>query len=199
MKLSRSDDAIHRCCLAEVASISTGYSYRGGFVASEDGLPVIQLRDLDDSGNIGMASLLRGGADSATDVHFVKPENLIFRSRGTRLTASLVPAGAVRLLLAAPLLRIEINTDTLLPGYLAWYINSRKGQDYVNSRTKGSTVRMIDIQAMREMPVPVPPLEVQHAACTLIALRNRESELSAQLLERRAALIEMVIDVSLNT
>lgn len=197
MELSRKENTIPICLLADLATITTGYSYRGGFVASDDGPLVIQLRDLDGAGNIEVAGLLRGASDGATDAHFVHPGDLVFRSRGAKLTAAVVPSGTDGILIAAPLIRIGIGSFPLLPEYLAWYINGKKGQEYVNSRTNGSTVRMIDIRALKEMPIPVPSLDFQRAACELIALRKRETELTARLLERRAALIDMTIDLSL--
>lgn len=198
MELSRIKSAAQFRRLDELTAISTGYSYRGGFVASDDGPLVIQLRNLDGAGNIAVAGLLRGASDGATDAHFVHPGDLLFRSRGAKLTAAVVPSGTDGMLLAAPLIRIRIGSAPLLPEYLVWYINGKKGQEYLKTRTMGSTVRMIDMQALKEMPIPVPPLALQSAACELIALQKREADLTARLLEQRSALIDMTIGLSLD-
>lgn len=199
MELSREKRSVPVYLLADLASVATGYSYRGGFVASDEGPLVIQLRDVDGTGDIVVAGLSRGASDGATDAHFVNPGDLVFRSRGAKLTSAVVPTGTGGALLAAPLIRIRVGSVPLLPEYLAWYINGKKGQEYLKSRTMGSTVRMIDIRALKEMTIPIPPLGLQRAVCELIALRRREADLTARLLERRSALIEMTIDQSLDS
>jgi hypothetical protein len=179
--------------LGSLAEISTGFSFREGFSPSNDGPLVIQLKNINPEGGLMIAELGRGEAGNAKDTHHVVAGNLVFRSRGNRFTATVVPVVPEPLLLAAPLVRIAIKNGSVLPGYLAWCINSKRGQDYLNGVAEGSTVRKLDVQALQAMPVSVPSLERQRVICDLLALRSEERSLAARLQARKEILFDMII------
>jgi hypothetical protein len=194
MGLLRSINSIRHYHLADIATLNSGYSYRDGFIASKEGPLVIQLKDIEPDGTIMTDGLTRGMSGSAKDSHYVQAGDLVFRSRGNKFTAGIVPEMPERLLLAAPLIRISVTNASVMPEYLEWFINGKKGQAYLNGSAEGSTVKMLNAQVLKAMVIPVPPLDRQRQACELLALHKKEIELNARITAKRARLVELIIE-----
>jgi restriction endonuclease S subunit len=52
-------------------------------------------------------------------------------------------------------------TDAVIPGYVAAYLNSPMGQKEIQSRAAGATIQGLNAQSLLEIPIPLPPLDVQ--------------------------------------
>lgn len=87
--------------------------------------------------------------------------------------------------LAAPLLRIRIVGDHVLAVYLNWFINQPTAQAYLASHARGTSVSMINKQALEEMEIAVPPLERQKKIVELAELTATEQQLLRRLAEKR--------------
>ena len=105
--------------LPDACTIHSGYTARGRLEAAEGGgVLAIQLRDISADGFVHPARLPRVPLDDLPDRYFVRPGDVVFRSRGERNTASVIdkrfrePALAV-----LPLLVLRPNIDVVLPEY----------------------------------------------------------------------------------
>ena len=96
--------------------------------------------------------------------------------------------------------RIDCN-EMLSPGYFLQYLRSHCVQSYWELARQGSTFNEVSIDTVRQLPVPVPPIDEQVAITSTIAARTNvldrivtASKASLVLLtERRAALITAVV------
>lgn len=164
-----------------------GYTFRSRLESSEDGeIAVIQMKDLRDDNIISNDTLTKLDMATMREHLFVQPGDLVFRSRGQVNTAAIVPENPVKTIVSAPLLRIRITkTDLIIPAYLKWYINQKDAQNFLNSRTEGTLLKMISKQVLEDLEIIIPTLEKQRRIVELAALFAREQFLLHTLIDKR--------------
>ena len=173
--------------LKDIAEIQVGYSFRVRLEPHPHGeLAVIQMKDLENDDTVNCAGLIRISGETLAAHHYVRPGDLVFRSRGNSATAAIIQDDPGDAIVSAPLLRIRVLSDTeLLPRYLAWYIAQRDAQSFLASRARGTTQKMITKQELEELPVVLPPLQAQVRIVELAELERREQCLLSTLAEKR--------------
>ena len=180
--------------LREIARVQMGYSFRTRLELMEPGeIAVLQMRDLTDENRVDCSSLLRIEMEKLKEHHLVKPGDLVFRSRGQVSTSAILTEDPGKAVVAAPLLRIRVNSDSVLPEYLHWFINQPTAQAFLASRAKGTAQKMISKQALESLVVSVPPLERQRTIAELAALAEIEQDLMKQLSGKRRQYISTIL------
>jgi hypothetical protein len=172
--------------LKDIASIQMGYSFRTRLQSMDSGaVAVIQMKDLSDDNRVDCSTLTCIEMDNPKEHHLLKPGDLIFRSRGLSSTSAILlddPGAAV---VAAPLLRIRITDQGILPEYLNWFISQAPAQVYLTSHAKGTAQKMISKETLDGLEVDVPNLEQQKVIVALASLGEAEQHIMKKLAERR--------------
>lgn len=177
--------------LREIAHVQMGLSFRSRFEAEREGnVAVIQMRDLAEGRRLdhscNLASVIIEDVDRR---HFVKSKDLVFRSRGKTTTAAVLEARLERTIVAAPLLRIRVTSERVLPEYLCWFINQSSSQSFLHSRATGTAVVMIGKSVLDALEVPIPDHAEQKKIVALAVLSDKERRLMSDLAEQRKRLI----------
>lgn len=60
-------------------------------------------------------------------------------------------------------IRVVPNPERALPGYIYAYLTSPEGQELIKANTYGSVINHIEPHHVYQLPMPLPPLEVQQA------------------------------------
>lgn len=124
----------------------------------------------------------------------VLPGDLIFRARGVSNQALVVEDLSQPVIVAAPLIRIRVHDlQQADPSYLQWALNSSPMQRAIDAIAKGTIVRMVTVSSLRDLPVPLPSLAVQHEIATFARLQREEEQLSAALITTRRTVAEQVL------
>jgi hypothetical protein len=173
--------------LAVVAEVQMGLSFRSRLEnALEGNLAVIQMKDLMADNTVSCNTLVRVQQDNVKRHHLVQTGDLIFRSRGRVLTSAILVEQPDQVVVASPLLRVRvIRKERLCPKYLNWYISQPKAQEYLRSRQEGTHGGMISKKTLEELPIDIPPLEVQKIILEIAELSVREANLLGALAEKR--------------
>ena len=188
--LSNNVDVVN---FGQLADITMGYTFRSRLEATPDGnLAVIQMKDLSDDNRLELAALARIEHAEAKPRRFVRPGDIIFRSRGQTHTAVLIDQDPGPAIIAAPLLCIR-PLGGVLPAYLAWFINLPATQAKLARRAEGTALRMIRKQSLAELEVILPPLAKQETIVELSNLATREQQLMARLSARRKQYVDSVL------
>lgn len=181
--------------LRDLVEIHLGYSFRSSLEHDSDGtVGVIQMKDLGSDGLVDLDTLVRVTLD-------IRPGNealvddIIVRSRGGRSTCAMVGRPPGPALVAAPLLRLRVTGERVLPAYLTWYINQPSVQAQLARRAEGSNVKMVNKGLLQDLAVALPPLERQRRIAELAGLSARQRMLGADIDSLRARLLA---DVMLN-
>ena len=183
----------HTALLHDVAQLSVGYPFRNTCVPGESGTLACFLRDVDDLGELNLQNLKRVEEASKNDSHFAEEGDVVFRSRGTPFLAAVVPEVNEKLLVVAPMIRIRVNSELILPEYLAWYINGAYGATYFKEFATGSGIPLVSKGVLEQMPVKLPSLKAQQAIADLVKLSRKEHELLTQIVKQKNLILETEI------
>jgi restriction endonuclease S subunit len=175
-----------KASLKIISSIQMGYSFRTRLDFMDKGsTAVIQMKDLSYENCVDCTNLMRVDMGNVKEHHLVRAGDIVFRSRGLVTTAAILTEDPGPAVVAAPLIKIHVNPQSVLPAYLVWYINQPAAQAFFASRAKGTAQKMISKQALASLEVSVPPIEKQHAIVEVAALAIEEQRLLRQIVERR--------------
>lgn len=180
--------------LGDVAEVRSGYTFRDGLFEERDGdLGVIRMRDIDEANHLHPEALVRVRMPQLPDRHLVQRGDVLFSSRGTSYSATVVTRGLGRAALSAPMLLIRPNGEVLDPAYLQWFINNPDTQSQLSSRAAGSAVKMVSKAELEKLPIALPPIEAQRKIAELGRLAQEEARLSFELLQQRRRLMERIL------
>lgn len=180
--------------LKEIAQLNMGINFRPHHEAScSHGLVVVQMKDLDTT-SVKTDTLEKLTLKPPRNVTFLKPGDIIFRSRGRTTTAVIVPRNIGKAVLSAPLFLIRVkDTSRVLPGYLCWYINQTPAQRFLYQRTEGSALKMINLRHLGDLEIPLPSLDVQSKIEKIAAMLTKETTLLEEIKWKREKYVEKIL------
>ena len=112
------------CRLADLAEIRHGFSTRSKLQPSPKGaLPVVQAKDLNNSGGIEVDTVFRVDDLRARPAHFLRVDDVVVQARGERYPAAVVPPALEDAVAASPLVVIRPDLDRLNSAYLVQFLN----------------------------------------------------------------------------
>lgn len=173
--------------------MSAGYPFRGAVDALPPGpVGVIQMRNVDVEA-IDYEALTRVSLPTTRRPDFLQAGDVIFTTRGRRNSA-LALRRIPGLVVCSPhffVLRV-INPESLLPEFLAWLINQKPAQEYLQQAATGSHILNITRGAIENLPVAIPPLEMQRSLVALAEQARRERELMQALIDNRQSQLDAI-------
>jgi restriction endonuclease S subunit len=177
-------------CLTDIASIQMGYSFRDKleFLPS-NGTLVIQMKDITESETINVSKLDRIEFDDFNKSQIVEKNDIVLRTRGSLIRSCLVDVISEPVVLAAPNIRVRVNSSKVLPEYLNWYLNSHLGQIRLRALAEGSVQQMVSKQNLEKLELAVPSIAIQGGIVEVAKLAKRENELYKKIFELRINLI----------
>jgi hypothetical protein len=179
--------------LSARARLSAGFPFRGAIDALPAGdVAVIQMRNIEGE-LINWSSLTRVSLPTKRAVEFLASGDVIFTTRGRRNFAVAledVPSPAV----CSPHFFVmqSREPDKLLPAFLAWQINQKPAQDYLQQAATGSHILNITRAAIEGLPLALPPVEVQHALLELASAARHERHFLNALIDNRQRQLDAV-------
>jgi restriction endonuclease S subunit len=184
--------------LRDISEIRAGYSFRERIEPNSGGVyGVVQIKDLDVGGIFQAAELVRTNLSDVKSNHFLHRGDVLFVARGERKRAVVVDEVAANTVFGSQFFacRSQSGVD---PTYLAWFINQKPVQRYLEEHSRGSNVRIITKEALERLVVTVPPLELQKKIARVYRLSQREMKLFAEIQAKRSQLLETALLRSLH-
>ena len=179
--------------LSDVAQLSVGYPFRNTCVPGESGTLACFLRDVDSDGSLNVGALRCVEDVKPNGSHLAVAGDIVFRSRGGSFVSALVPVLDEDLLVVAPMIRIRVNRERVLPEYLVWYMNGANGAAFFKEFAKGSAMPLISKTVLEQMPIKLPSLQAQQNIVELVELGRREHEIMAEIVKQKNLILETEI------
>lgn len=133
----------------------------------ESPVPYVRIKDIQrGQASRGSSWLTREAAASIDARWKLRAGDVLLSKSGTIGKAGVVRNGAVGALAANGLFVLRPDPDRLDPHFLAAYLDSSECRAWLDEKARGATVRHLSRQALDEMPMPLPPLQIQHRAAT---------------------------------
>ncbi len=163
-----------------------GYSFRARLESMPSGaVAVIQMKDLTDENRVDCSALTRIDMEEPKGHHLAQSGDLIFRSRGLINTSALLVDDPGLAVIAAPLFRIRVSDNRILPAYLNWFISQTPAQVFLASQAKGTAQKMIGKDDLEMLEIFVPPLEQQRHIVALALLAEQEQLIMNKIAKKR--------------
>lgn len=178
--------------LSSVASINMGLTFRGSLKqAAKGAVAVVQMKD-SGSGLLGSDyGMARIDGTEVAPRYLLKAGDLVFRSRGFQNSFSLVTPQLGVAITIAPMMFVRIHDHAqVAPDYLHWWLNRPATQKLIDERAQGGTIHMIPAGALADLPVDLPPMQLQHAIANIAKLSLIEQQLTQQIHEKRRILVD---------
>lgn len=177
--------------LQNMATIRSGYLFREKIEPHPSGqYRVIQIGDISANAIITSDSLTRFNLPDIKPPHIITQGDVLFISRGLRKKAVVVTEDLGRVVTTSQIFVIRPR-DFVLPEYLAWYINQRPAQRYIEEHSTGTNISLINMESMGNLPIDRPSLESQSRIVRIHRLILREAELIKLIQQRRRTMVEM--------
>src|SRR5262249_2033620 len=118
--------------------------------------------------------------------------DVLFISRGPRKQAVAITVPLEKTIATSQFFVIR-PCEKVLPEFLPCYINQRPAQRYIEEHSAGTSASLINLEALKTLPVITPPLETQTRIVKIQRLSLREKELMEAIQNKRRALTEMTL------
>lgn len=180
--------------IKDIAEVHSGITLRKDKNQKSDkAYALIQLGDLDDYHRIKTGNLNRTREVIPKERHLLQPDDIIFSSKGEYNFATVIPEGLKSAVAVSTFLVLKDIDPVVQPEYLAWYINSKKGQEYLSQVRKRTSIPYVSKTNFVEIPVAIPSMETQELIVKINNLKIQEQELRQVLQEKRKKLIDALL------
>jgi restriction endonuclease S subunit len=180
--------------LKDIASIRTGYAFRGKVERDLVGtVGVIQMKDIDNYNCLDLNDMYNVQIEDLDKRHLLKQNDILFRSRGVSNTATLVDREVGQAVASAPLTVIHVKSRQANPAYVTWYVNQPQGQEQIKRLSEGTSLLMVSKSALETLEIDLPPLDKQKAIAEVAELSQREQQLIDELGRKRKAFVDAIL------
>jgi restriction endonuclease S subunit len=179
--------------IAELASVYTGYHFRGSVSNKPDGqYAVIQAKDVDDSLRFDPEKLARVDLGLDAERYVLRQGDVLFLSRGQRPWAMPLSDLVRPTIAPSSFYVVRVDSSRIRAEYLAWYLNQETTQGTLRTMTTGSNIPFLSRAEFEKLPVLVPPIAAQEKIVDLTRLEEGEQRLLHKLAHARKTLVEAV-------
>ena len=185
--------------LKTLAILMAGQPLRGSIEHVPDGeVAVVQMKDVDPENGIQKDRCYRINLTGRKKPDYLRLGDILFVGRGYRIFAVLVDED-LKQTVASPhffILRIKPE-NPIRPDYLVWYINHTRAQRYFSKHVAGTALPHINRQTLEDLPVILPPLQIQERIVNAHRCRLKEKALLEMLIEKKKHFLDEILDKTL--
>jgi len=182
--------------LRDISQIRFGYYSQ---LTAGIGIPYLQVRQFDDSGNLiaNPDTFLKEDIKSTSQL--LNDGDIIFAGKGNNNFAWGYHNEYGPAIASSTFFVITPDKSKVLPEFLVAYINHSKSQSYFQQFGLGTNIKSIRKDELGEFIVPILPLLLQAKIAAMYNLNNMEINLTLQLLRKKNELYETVINKLTNS
>jgi len=182
-----------RVSLGDISEIQVGYQSREGIRANPDGSHyLLQARDFDNLHKVDWSNLTRFTPAGSTSRSEIRQGDVLFLARGQDNFAWPVSHVTTHILAANSFYILRPDQTIILPNYLAWWLNQKPAQEYIQLNRSGSSLPFLSVSALSRLEIPITSIEMQRRIGELELLRKKEADLLGLYLSKKSVLIQAV-------
>jgi len=179
--------------LQTLADIQVGYQAKAGINGGRRGTHrLIQSKDFDSFNRLRFENLTAFFPERKPETYSVRKGDILFQARGMAHFAYCIEDDLKDTLAAGSFYILRTKTETLLPQYLAWWLNQPKAQAWFQSQARGTGMSFISKSTLSRLQVQIPPLSVQEKVVKIVTLTRHEQFLLDRLSSLRSRLVKAV-------
>lgn len=176
--------------LSEISSIKTGVY---GKLHAEGDTIYLQASNVDVSGNIIFPLIPQVTLKNNLEKRLLTKSDVLLMGKGVNnvsfafdpsIHPAMLPSTAFIVFSISPAFEKKV-----LPGYLAWYLNQSRSQQYLKANAKGSSPPSISLDVVADFEIHIPSLSIQKNILKIHNLRTRERELKTEIEKLKDSII----------
>ena len=186
--------------IKHIATLTAGHPFRESIKNALHGdTAVVQMKDVDMEKGLDCANLYRVHLTGRKNPDYLRQGDILFVGRGYRIFAVLIDQDLKNTVAGSHffILRIKPNRQEVRPDYLAWYINHKQAQRYFSQHIAGTALPHVNRGTLENLPVIIPPLEVQERIVKLHSCRLKEKALLEKLIDKKKQFLDELLDKTL--
>jgi restriction endonuclease S subunit len=185
--------------LKTLALLMAGQPLRGSIENVPDGeVAVVQMKDVDPENGLQKDRLYHINLTGRKKPDYLRQGDILFVGRGYRIFAVLVDEDLKQTVASPHFFILRIKSERLVrPDYLAWYINHTRAQRYFSKNVAGTALPHINRQTLEDLPVILPPLQVQERIVNAHRCRLKEKALLETLIEKKKLFLDELLEKTL--
>ena len=174
-----------------IADIQVGYQAKAGIKERVQGTHrLIQSKDFDSSHRVHSEDLLAFCPERNPEIYSVRKEDVLFQARGVEHFAHYIEDDLKDTLAAGSFYILRLQSEDLLPQYLAWWLNQSKAQAWLRAQARGTGISFVSKHTLSHLQVRIPPLSIQKKVVKIVTLARREQFLLDKLAQTRSRLVK---------
>jgi restriction endonuclease S subunit len=172
--------------LKKIANVRAGHPFRGAIKEDKQGNGVvIQIKNVSDDGQVDLNNLLNAQITSKKNPDWLKKGDIVFISRGPRITAAAIDAPLKPTVCSQHFFVITVTRDDVEPEFLAWQLNQSIAQNYFQKSAEGSAQVSIRRSVLEETPLTFPDVDTQRKVIAVAKCALKEKQVHLQLIKNR--------------
>lgn len=177
--------------LDDLVRVQPGYFSRGKVRSTPNGTHfLIQARDVSPESGISLDLAIRFKPERKAELYQVFGGDILLTARGQAHGAYLVSHDLADTLVSSVFYILRPNPQVIRPAYLAWWLNLPDVQARIQGHSRGTGIGYMSRQALEQLSVCVPLLEVQVRIEQVVALWQKKQQLQARLDSKREQFIQ---------
>ena len=160
------------------------------------GVVAVQMKDITAQNEIYWASCIHTELAGRREPNYLQPGDILVAARGNHYYAVLLHDEILQVRIqavAAPhFFVIRLRANNVLPGYLAWFLNQRPCQSYLEQNAEGTLTKSIRRSVLEDVTIAVPELAKQRTIIDLANTLGQEKKIVEQLLRNSERLMNAV-------
>lgn len=180
--------------IKHISKTQAGHPFREKIENYPDGdYRIIQIKDIGTNGELMTDELLQTRIEDVRPDFFIQRNDVLFTTRGLNRRACFVGEELLNTIFVAQIFALREISNEVNPAYLAWFINQRQAQEYLEANASGSHIQNIRKDVLEHLPVEIPSLEMQGKIVEVHNLALREKNLIERIQTKREQVIERVL------
>ncbi|MFP4237383.1 MAG: N-6 DNA methylase [Desulfonatronovibrio sp.] len=148
----------------QIVQHEKGESIPEKYKLKQQDVPYVRIKDIQHGYASKASSWLAPETASDVDPKWkLKSGDLLVSKSGTIGKAGLVRNGAVGAIASSGLLTIRPEQDLVDPHFLLAYLDSNECKKWLDAHARGTTIRHLSRSTVEELPIPVPPIQIQQS------------------------------------
>lgn len=186
--------------LSEISCVKIGYNFRRERDNKDTpllsdyllgGVPIVQFRDVVSLCHSSFSNLQKVQVPDIKDKYYLSMNEILLSNKGE--FQALVWKGQEKIMASSAFYRIKICDKNFLPEYVALYLNSVPGKAQLCLRQNTVRISTITISDVKDIDIPLIPMEKQRLLVDLFLLYERESSIMEKIRQNRQKLINSIL------
>ncbi len=177
--------------LHNLVTIQVGYQAKARIEENPRGTHrIIQSKDFDAFHRLLPENLTAFFPERKPEIYTVHKGDILLLARGIEHFAYCIEHDLQDTLAAGSFYILRTQTASLLPEYLAWWLNQPRARAFFQTHAGRTGISFLSKSALNGLHVPIPPISVQKKVIKLVRLARHEQCLLHRLSTLRAQLVQ---------